>query len=69
MNALATDKPHVQSLWAHNGPLPDGTIPASAATPLLQRPARPAADRFLGLPEEALALMRCRFCQASATAA
>jgi hypothetical protein len=26
-------------------------------------------DRFLGLPEEALALMRCRFCQASATAA
>jgi hypothetical protein len=26
-------------------------------------------DRFLGLPEEALALMRCRFCQASASAA
>jgi hypothetical protein len=26
-------------------------------------------DRFLGLPEEALALMRCRFCQASFTAA
>lgn len=26
-------------------------------------------DRFLGLPEEALALMRCRFCQASVPAA
>lgn len=26
-------------------------------------------DRFLGLPEEALALMRCRFCQASLRAA
>jgi len=26
-------------------------------------------DRFLGLPEEALALMRCRFCQASLPAA